>query len=235
MTLPLYGTSLYTDKVPKKIRDAMKAHTQAECVLISREPASRDSRRRESNCYINVARQVKKYGGTSIFGWMLDRRAKYIVTCDDGEQITIKSGLWNFEFHAIWQDPVNSQWRDITLNKDYDQRGARYTTFWLDATRRADVEEATAFNSIFALEYPIPEKAAKAFTVRPEVGKLYWYARSLTNNRELQSHSGAYRWRKDNPKNKKLFEQRLKKLGYKNDPNENMRIDHYNDLVFDFA
>jgi hypothetical protein len=202
MNLPT-GIRKYSDKVPKPIRSAMKEFTKSECVLVDRHFAS-GSRSSQGNCFVNVARQVRKYGGKSIHGWMLERK---------GELQSL--GIWAWQFHAIWETPWQS-WIDISKYYLYDDSSAKFTTFWIDKERVSNLDEGTAYNSVIAFERLPPEDAYNDFSIRFDVGTLYWTAGELTNLKKLSQHSGIYRFlTKDYPKNLEMLEKKygLRKEG----------------------
>jgi hypothetical protein len=223
MSLPT-GIRKYSDKIPKPIRLAMKNFTQSDCVLVDRHFAT-GSRSQQGNCYVNVERQVKKYGGKSIHGWMLnlDERSQSL-------------GIWSWQFHAIWQTPWDT-WLDISKYYKYDGVGSKFTTFWVDKTRRSDLNEGTAYNSVVAFERLLPNEMYERYLIPYKVGQLYWTAGHPTYLKKLSQHSGVYRFLTQKyPKNIALLE---KKYGVRRESGRlvstNGSEDVDLDMFFDFT
>jgi len=223
MTIPS-DVRKYSDKIPKSIRTSMRAFTGSECALVDRHFAS-GSRSQQGNCFINVAKQVKKHGGRSIYGWMLNRHS--------GLQ---SNGIWSWQFHAVWETPWQT-WMDISKYYLYDDYNQKFTIFWGDKSRRADLIEGTAYNSVVAFEKLPPPHYYETFSIQFKVGQLYWTAGDITNLRKLSQHSGIYRFlTKDYKKNIELLE---RKYGLKKDGRKLVSVTGASmiptDVLFDFT
>ena len=184
----------YSGKIPKSVRLPMAEFTSSDCVLVDRHFAS-GSRSQQGNCFINVARQAKKYGGQSIHGWMLNYN----------ENIQAM-GMWSWQFHAIWETPWDT-WLDISKFHSYDSIGNKFTWFWIDKKRKANIQEGTAYNSVIAFERMPPPNIYDESAFPIKVGQLYWTAGGFGHLKKLSQHSGVYRFcTKNYPRNVELLE-----------------------------
>jgi hypothetical protein len=72
------GTKLYTHKIPKRVRGAMKQFTQSDCYLVERRTSGKTGEGRERMCHKNVDYWVEHIGGESVDGWVLEKHKEML-------------------------------------------------------------------------------------------------------------------------------------------------------------
>ena len=117
------GTKLYTHKIPKRVRRALKQFTQSDCYLVKRRRSGKTSEGKYRNCHTNVAYWVEHIGGESVDGWMLQR-----------EKGLLNNGWWSWAFHSVWKTPEGNL-VDVTQNPLHE--GKTHITFWKDKTEES--------------------------------------------------------------------------------------------------
>lgn len=186
---------LYTQALPKTVREAMKRVSNADCYRIKRRINTVQVSGDPNNSHTNVQELVDNVGGERVGGWLLskDKRA-------------LKQGVYVWIFQSIWKTP-EGEYVDVTKNESYGND--KESIFWLDPERQANLDEGKAYNLIAVLEHfkaaaYLSETSYKQLTP----GKPYWAEKKLRFFKELDEHSGVYRMiDSNNPQNIKLLEE----------------------------
>jgi hypothetical protein len=170
------GLTLYNDKIPSVVAQAMHALTQSTVVLVPMHKEAIIGAGRRTDSHLNVKHRVEKHGGKLVSGWSLDRNKKQI-----------NDGIFRWTFHSNWLSPEN-QLVNITI--DTKQKFSEKHTFWHDAQRAPDVVEGFAYNDLFITTNRI---AAEKFKV--QIGRLYWFASGLF--KPIEESDGKCYWLTD--------------------------------------
>ena len=72
------GLTLYTDKIPSAVAQAMHAHAQSNVVLVPLHKEAIIGAGRRTDSHLNVKQRVEKHDGRFVSGWSLDRNKKQI-------------------------------------------------------------------------------------------------------------------------------------------------------------
>jgi hypothetical protein len=178
----------------------MADFAKSECVLVRKLSSEYN---KPLNCHINVASQVKQYGGKVVNGWLLNRNSKFIGL-----------DIWNFSFHSVWETDSGDLF-DITID---EKNGRDYSTFFLDnANRKIDLVSGVSYNDIVVFNNESPNRVLKSSeNTYLTYGEVFWTANNMTIFRALTESKGEYRFlREEYPQNYKLLEKQYK-LTFKN-------------------
>jgi hypothetical protein len=174
------GTKLYTHKIPKRVRRAMKQFTQSDCYLVKRRRSGKTSEGKYRNCHTNVAYWVEHIGGESVDGWMLQR-----------EKGLLNNGWWSWAFHSVWKTPEGNL-VDVTQNPLHE--GKTHITFWKDKTRRVNLVDGISYNTVFVFAN---QRIAEHFSIqtnqRVQPSKVYWASMSNMMVKRVNEISGEFR------------------------------------------
>lgn len=224
----MLDAKIYTNKLPITIQSALKNFSGNDCYLIKKTKDNLGLERKSGNCHINVQQYIDKLGGEMLNGWLLFRDKKII-----------SYGLWVWSFHSVWKT-TDGKLIDVTSDKMYE--GSEFTTFLPDATRKFDGAEGVGYNNIIVLENKsFADKFGMSIGRQVEVGKVYWAIDNFKAVKELDEHSGQYRYiTEEYPHNIKLLEEKYNVVPDGNGlkPKPGATIDPRGvpvDLLFDFS
>ena len=186
---------VYTDKIPKPVREAMRLVSADDCYLIKRRVKGVTGNGKELDCHQNVQDLVERIGGERISGWLLIRRSDLF-----------RNGIYLWMFHSIWKSP-EGECVDVTQSSVYGND--KIATFWHDTGRKADLAEGTAYNSLVTLQNDdAAQIMMRDLDTSLAVGVPYWVAGKFRHFCKLDDHSGVFRMlHPDYPKNAKLLEE----------------------------
>lgn len=193
----MYDARLFTDKLPDRIIAPLKQFSGNDCYLVKREVDRKSLLSNKNNCHNNVKRYVEKFGGEMLNGWLLYRDEKFID----------EMGAWVWHYHSVWITP-KGKLVDVTDNDKY--RNLPLSTFMPDATRKVDLENGIAYNTIVVFENG--RTADRFAEASGEDGKLstgvvYWTTNDVRYFRGLDEHLGQYKLlRNEYPANQKQLE-----------------------------
>lgn len=182
-------------KLPTSVNKAMQDFAKSECVLVRKISSQYN---KPLNCHLNVASQVKEFGGKAVNGWLLNRNSKLIGR-----------DMWNWSFHSIWETD-SGDWFDITV----DSKNMRdYSTFFSDNNNRTiDLVNGVSYNDIVLFNNESPNNVLKnGNSTYLKYGEVFWTANGMKIFKSLSESNGEYRFlRKEYPNNYKLLEQQYK-------------------------
>jgi hypothetical protein len=193
------NTTIYT-KLPSLVDIAMKDFAKSECVLVKKLQSENS---KPLNCHLNVASQVKQFGGKVVNGWLLNRSSK-----------VIGMDIWNWSFHSVWATDSGDLF-DITIDTKNERD---CSTFFLDnANRKIDLVNGVSYNDIVVFNNQSPSNVLKdSKSPYLTYGEVFWTANNMTIFRALHESNGEYRFlREEFPQNYKLLEKKYK-LTFKN-------------------
>ena len=175
----MFGSKIYTDKIPKTVRFAMRKFTNAECILVKRK--DNDYLQNAAlNCHKNVANLAKEINGEIKNGWLLYRN-----------RAMIDSGIWVWCFHSVLKT-ADSKLIDVTKDKTYTNNN--FSTFWYDTSRTANVEKGTAYNHIIVIDNQVvADRFNATYGCDLKVGEVYWTSNCIRFFKKLNEHSGVYK------------------------------------------
>lgn len=186
---------LYTQAIPKTVRDAMKGVSDADCYRIKRRINTMQVKGDANNSHTTVQEIVDTLGGERIGGWLLSK-----------DKHALKIGIYIWIFHSIWK---NSEGEYIDVSKNESYGNAKESIFWIDTERSANLDEGMAYNLVAILENfkaaaHLSETSYKQLTP----GKPYWAEKKLRFFKEFNEHTGVYRMiDSSNPQNIKRLEE----------------------------
>ncbi len=175
----MYGSQIYTNKIHKNVRSAMRNFTNSECILVKRK--DNDFLQNDAlNCHQNVATLAKELNGEMKNGWLLFRN-----------NMLNDMGVWVWCFHSVLKTADN-ELIDVTKDKTYERKN--YSTFWYDSSRIANVENGTAYNNIILFDN---QRTADLFNAQYgsdlKVGIIYWTSNCMRFFKKLNEHNGVYK------------------------------------------
>lgn len=187
-------TTIYTEKIPSSVRDAMKTFAQDDCYLVKRRKKGLTGKGVQGNCHFNVQNWVESIGGQRIAGWLLYRNKSLV-----------NKGIWIWIFHSVWKTP-EGEVVDVTQDTTYS--GSNFTTVWFDASRNIDMVNGTSYNNIVVFENSnIAESFGKNIGAHVEPGTTYWTNSTLKTIIPINDSNGKYKWIDDSfPNNIKQLE-----------------------------
>lgn len=188
------NTTTYS-KLPSLVNNAMQDFAKSECVLVKKISSQYS---KPLNCHLNVASQIKEFGGKVVNGWLLNKSSKLIGM-----------DMWCFSFHSIWETD-SGEWFDITV----DTKNAReFSTFFADNNnRKIDLVNGVSYNDIVIFNNESPTNALKnGNSPYLKYGEVFWTASNMSIFKALPESNGEYRFlRKEYPNNFKLLEKQYK-------------------------
>ena len=174
------NTKLYTDKIPYKVRIAMKNFADGECLLVERKTIGIDGVVKQGNCHVNVQELVNSNGGKLVCGWLLYRNNKFI-----------NDGFYAWNYHTVWLTEENRLY-DVTEDRTYGD--ATYSTFWIDKKRTVDLDKGVSYNCIVAMENrDYADAFGRSLGQQVNVGEIYWATGNYEHIKKLSEHSGQYK------------------------------------------
>lgn len=169
---------IYTEKIPKNIRNAMQVFTGNECLLVKHRRQGKTGAGQILNCHANVKSWVEKFGGEQIYGWVLHRNKKLLG---------LGAYIWNY--HSIWKTPEN-KFADVTMNPLYDELD--FITFWLDTNRIFDWTNLVSYNMIEVYENDaIAANVSRNMNYPICAGTVYWANNGMYMTQE--EDNGSYK------------------------------------------
>lgn len=193
----MYDARLFTDKLPDRIIAPLKQFSGNDCYLVKREVDRKSLLSNKNNCHNNVKRYVEKFGGEMLNGWLLYRDEKFID----------EMGAWVWHYHSVWITP-KGKLVDVTDNDRY--RNLPLSTFMPDATRKVDLENGIAYNTIVVFENGRTADwfaEASGEDRKLSAGVVYWTTNDVRFFRGLDEHLGQYKLlRNEYPANQKQLE-----------------------------
>lgn len=170
----------YTNKINQKVASEMKMFTNQECILVKRIIDKNSEYSKEGKCHLNVQHMVKNYGGEQIYGWLLTRNKQLINKC----------GVWHWMFHSVWK---NKDGELIDVSKDTNYEGQEFSTFWLDANRKADLDEGLFYNSIVSFEnVEFAKRNLGYLESDSKNGEIFWTNNKISHFKKIDEHNGQY-------------------------------------------
>jgi hypothetical protein len=175
----MFGSKIYTNKIPKTVRLAMHKFTNAECILVKRKDND-FAQNAALNCHQNVATLAEELNGEMKNGWLLYR-----------SRMLMNMGVWVWCFHSVLKTAENKL-IDVTKDKMYETNN--YSTFWYDTSRTANVQRGTAYNNIMVIDN---QRAVDLFNAEYgcdlKVGVVYWTSNCMRFFKKLNEHNGVYK------------------------------------------
>jgi len=174
----MLNATVYTHKIPPKVRSAMCAFTGSDCLLVEHRQKGKTGSGKKLNCHRNVKHWVEKLGGEQIYGWVLTRNRDLL-----------NRGAYIWIFHSIWKTPENKL-ADVTMNPLYDNLDL--ITFWTDSNRSMNWNELISYNNVEVYENnAIAEHVSNIMKYSIAPGKVYWGNNGLYMT--LEEDDGTYK------------------------------------------
>lgn len=221
----MFNAKNYSDKLPKTIRQPLTQFAGNDCLLVKKWNDDFGLETRQGNCHFNVKGYVDALGGEMVNGWLLYRK-----------RTLLDVGLWVWGFHSVWLTDEGDLF-DVTDDACYKNNA--FTTFIPDSTRKVNFDEGINYNNVAIFEnQAFAKHYGESIGVDLKAGTVYWMSDDMMRVRELNQHSGQYRWLNDEYKhNQTLLYQKYgiaivdNKIVRTESANENLPAE----VLFDFS
>lgn len=224
----MLDAKLYTNKLPTVLQEPLKSFSGNDCYLVAKAKDNMGLEQKSGNCHLNVQQYIDKFGGEMVNGWLLYRNKSIL-----------NLGMWAWSFHSVWK---KSDGKVVDVTKDKMYEGNDFTTFLPDSSRKFDNAEGIGYNNIVLLESKsFADKFGMSIGKEIDVGKVYWAIDTFKAIKDLNEHSGQYRYiTNEYPHNIKLLEEKYNVMpdgnGLKPKPGATMDPRGVPvDLLFDFS